>query len=292
MIAFPNAKINIGLNVVSRRDDGYHDIETVFYPVNVQDALEINVKKIIKTGRPLLHRMMERGTYYEDDVCSLTIKGNALPGNPADNLVVRAYRMMLEDFDLPPIDIMLYKHIPDGAGLGGGSSDCAHLIMLLNRRFGLRMTDSCMERYASRLGADCAFFIRNTPMMATGTGTVMSPSKVSLKGMTVLLVKPEFGISTAEAYSGVVPKRPEVKLTDAIACPVCEWRECVKNDFEEHLFQKYPQLGEIKAKLYETGAVYSAMSGSGSTVYGLYSEPVESTENIFPGMTCIQRTLL
>ncbi len=292
MIAFPNAKINIGLNVVARRPDGYHDIETVFYPVNVQDALEINVKKIIKTGRPLLYKMMEKGTYYEDATCSVTIKGNQLPGNPADNLVTRAYRMLLEDFDLPPVDIMLYKHIPSGAGLGGGSSDCANMILLLNRRFGLRMTASCMERYAARLGADCAFFIQNRPVLATGIGDVMQPISLSLKGYTVLLVKPDIEVSTKEAYSLVTPARPALELSDAIRLPVNEWRDTIGNDFEKSIFTLHPEIGALKDKMYEMGALYAAMSGSGSTVYGIFNAPVEEPELKFPGQTCIQRALL
>ena len=291
MISFPNAKINIGLNVVSVRPDGYHDIETVFYPVNVQDVLEINVKRAMRSSRPILWRMTERGQYYEDDTCSITLKGNLLPGSPSDNLVVRAYRMLLEDFDLPPIDIMLYKHIPSGAGLGGGSSDCAHIIMLLNRRFGLRMTASCMERYAARLGADCAFFIRNRPVLATGIGDVMSPVRLSLKGYSVLLVKPAIEVSTKEAYSLVVPGRPEVALSDAIELPVSQWRDVIVNDFEKSIFALHPEIGELKRRMYETGAVYAAMSGSGSTVYGIFSEPLEEPESLFPGQECLQRIL-
>lgn len=292
MIAFPNAKINIGLNVVGERPDGYHDIETVFCPVHVQDVLEINVKKIIKSGRPLLHKMQEKGSYFEDETCSITLKGNTLPGNPADNLVVKAYRMLLEDFDLPPIDIMLYKHIPSGAGLGGGSSDCANMIMLLNRRFGLRMTASCMERYAARLGADCAFFIRNRPVVATGIGTDMKPIELSLKGKTLLLVKPEVEVSTKEAYSLVTPHKLEIPLGKLLERPLREWRENVVNDFEKSIFKLHPEIGAIKERLYELGAAYASMSGSGSTVYGLFDAPVNVAENFFPSCTVLQRVLL
>ncbi len=291
MIAFPNAKINIGLNVVAKRPDGYHDIETVFYPVNVQDVLEINVKRPLKTTRPILFKMSEKGTYFEDESCSITLKGNALAGNPADNIVVRAYRMLLEDFDLPPVDIMLYKHIPSGAGLGGGSSDCAHMIMLLNRRFGLRMTNSCIERYASRLGADCAFFVRNVPVFATGIGNEMKSIDLSLKGYYLLLVKPDIEVSTRQAYSFVDPEPSENPLDEIVLRPVPEWRGLVKNDFEKSVFGIYPEIGLLKEQIYDMGAVYASMSGSGSTVYGLFNSPVDNPESKFPNCDVIQRVL-
>ncbi|MCQ2066777.1 MAG: 4-(cytidine 5'-diphospho)-2-C-methyl-D-erythritol kinase [Bacteroidaceae bacterium] len=292
MIAFPNAKINIGLNVVGKRPDGYHDIETVFYPVNVQDVLEINVRRVFSNARPHLHIMPDKGLFYEDEFCSLTLKGELLPGNMADNLVVRAYRMLLEDFDLPPIDIMLYKHIPSGAGLGGGSSDCANMIMLLNRRFGLRMTSSCMQRYAARLGADCAFFVLNKPVLATGIGDVMSPLPLSLKGYTILIVKPDVNVSTKEAYSLVVPQRPQIPLEDAVKRPITEWKDIISNDFEKSIFSLYPEVGELKSRLYDAGAVYAAMSGSGSAVYGIFEKPLDNPETLFAGQKFKQRALL
>lgn len=292
MIAFPNAKINIGLNVISKRPDGYHDIETVYYPINVQDALEINVRKLIRTNRPVLNLMTEKGVEYEDATCSITVKGNIESGNPADNLVVRAYHMLLEDFDLPPIEIMLYKHIPSGAGLGGGSSDCASMIMLLNRRFGLRMNRSCMERYSSRLGADCAFFIRNTPVLATGIGNIMTDINLSLKGLSILLVKPDIAVSTKEAYSLVRPSRPAVSLADAVKYPIHEWKNLIRNDFEDSIFSIHPEIGAIKERLYGMGALYSAMSGSGSTVFGIFDLPLDNPEADFPGCVCLQRILL
>ena len=291
MISFPNAKINIGLNVVAKRPDGYHDIETVFYPVNVQDVLEVNVRKIIKPGRPIFHRMAEPASYFEDENCSLTLKGNLLPGNPADNLVVKAYRMLLEDFDLPPVDIMLYKHIPSGAGLGGGSSDCANIIKLLNRRFGLRMTDRCMERYASRLGADCAFFIRNIPVIACGTGNIMTPVGLSLKGYTIVMIKPDVEVSTREAYSLVTPAKPEKSLEELIGLPVSQWRGQIVNDFEKSIYSLHPEIAALKDRLYDAGAVYSSMSGSGSTVYGIFETAISEPESIFPECTVLQRVL-
>ena len=305
MIAFPNAKINIGLNVVAKREDGYHDIETVFYPVLLQDALEI------KPMRPLdpaqLRKRLEAGLLVQpDDVfmpyrlfpkkedipcCSLEMTGNEFPFKAADNLVVKAYLMLQKDFDLPSIDIKLHKHIPSGAGLGGGSSDCAYMISLLNRRFNLRMRDSMMERYAARLGSDCAFFISNTPSIATGRGEILNPISLSLKGYTILLVKPDVSVSTAEAYSGVTPHKPEISLSEAVMRPVSEWKDYVFNDFEPSVFAKYPLLGEIKQKLYALGAEYAAMTGSGSTVYGIFRTPIDNPADLFPDMFTCQREM-
>ncbi len=306
MIAFPNAKINIGLNVVAKRADGYHDIETVFYPVLLQDALEV------KPMRPLdpaqLRKRLEAGLLVQpDDVflpyhrlfrkkedipcCSLEMTGNEFPFKAADNLVVKAYLLLQQDFDLPSIDIKLHKHIPSGAGLGGGSSDCAFMISLLNRRFNLRMRDSMMERYAARLGSDCAFFISNTPSIATGRGEILNPISLSLKGYTILLVKPDVSVSTAEAYASLTPKQPEIPLAEAIKRPVTEWKDCVFNDFETTVFAKYPLLADIKQKLYSMGAVYAAMSGSGSTIYGLFRTPVDNPSDLFPGMFTCQREM-
>ena len=305
MIAFPNAKINIGLNVVAKRTDGYHDIETVFYPVLLQDALEI------KPMRPLdpaqLRKRLEAGLLVQPDdafmpyrlfpkredipCCSLEMTGNEFPFKAADNLVVKAYLLLQQDFDLPSIDIKLHKHIPSGAGLGGGSSDCAFMISLLNRRFNLRMRQSMMERYAARLGSDCAFFISNTPSIATGRGEILNSISLSLKGYTILLVKPEESVSTAEAYAGVTPHKPDISLADAVMRPVCEWKDCVFNDFEPSVFAKHPLLGEIKQKLYDLGADYAAMTGSGSTIYGLFRQPLDNPADLFPGMFTCQREM-
>ena len=276
MITFPNAKINIGLNVVAKRSDGYHDIETVFYPVLLQDALEV---------RLMFPRRDENCLY------SLQMTGNDYPFKASDNLVVKAYLMLLEDFDLPPVDINLYKHIPSGAGLGGGSSDCAFMISLLNRRFNLRLRQSAMERYAARLGSDCAFFISNTPSMATGRGEILNPINLSLKGYTIVLVKPDVSVSTAEAYAGVTPHKPDMSLAEAVMRPVGEWKDCVFNDFETSVFKKYPLLADIKKKLYSLGADYAAMTGSGSTIYGLFRQPLDNPADLFPGMFTCQREM-
>ena len=307
MITFPNAKINIGLNVVAKRGDGYHDIETVFYPVLLQDALEISLMRPLDPA--LLRKRLEAGLLVQpDDVfmpyrllprkkedipcCSLEMTGNEFPFKAADNLVVKAYLMLQQDFELPSIDIKLHKHIPSGAGLGGGSSDGAFMITLLNRRFNLRMRESLMERYAARLGSDCAFFIANTPSIATGRGEILNSISLSLKGYTILLVKPEESVSTAEAYAGVTPHKPDISLAEAVMRPVCEWKDCVFNDFEPSVFTKHPLLGEIKQKLYDLGADYAAMTGSGSTIYGIFRQPLDNPADLFPGMFTCQRELM
>lgn len=319
MITFPNSKINIGLNVVNKRPDGYHDIETVFYPVNLQDALEINLMKPLETSsiRKAVERTIGKsvektigksvegarfikpfGTGLTPDEkidntpYSLSLLGTKFPGEAKDNLVVKAYMMMLEDFILPSIDIHLYKHIPTGAGLGGGSSDCASMIMLLNRRFGLRLTDSCMERYAARLGSDCAFFIKNRPVFATGKGEIMAPIELSLKGYTLLLIKPDVSVNTKEAYDNISMGRPEIPLRDAVKRPIREWKDLIFNDFEKHVFSKSPQISDIKQKMYDFGALYAAMTGSGSTVYGIFENPLDNPAYLFPDMFCRQRELL
>lgn len=304
MISFPNCKINIGLNVISKRSDGYHDIETVFYPVNYLDALEIKLMKPLDPAtirkRIESHMLISPDSIFasskkrQADIpcCSLRMTGNDIECQAMDNLVVKAYTMLLEDFDLPAIEIELHKHIPSGAGLGGGSADGAFMISLLNRRFNLRMKDSMMERYAARLGSDCAFFIKNKPAFAEGRGEVLSPVDLSLSGRVLVIVKPDVFVSTAEAYAGVTPKRPQVSLKESVKRPVSEWKGLIFNDFEESVFARHPQLAQIKEKLYFLGAEYAAMSGSGSALYGIFKEPLDRPSELFPGMFCCQRELL
>ena len=251
MITFPNAKINLGLNIVARRPDGYHNIETVFYPVPLTDVLEI------VPANP--------GTEV-----SLTCYGNPVDCPPEKNLVMRAYRLMQERYGLPPVAMHLYKHIPDGAGLGGGSSDAAHALGMLNKMFDLSLTDSQLASMAATLGADCAFFIYNRPMLATGIGDVLSPIDVDLKGKTLLLVKPPVGVDTRMAYSRVVPAPATASLPRLITRPVESWDGLLVNDFEPSVFAALPQLWLIKAQLLDAGAQYAAMSGSGSTIFGIF----------------------
>ena len=256
MIVFPNAKINLGLSVVSKRADGYHNLETVFYPVPLEDALEV-VSLPPENGemRTQLHQY-----------------GNVIEGNPEDNLVMRAYALLAADFKLPPVDIYLLKYIPSGAGLGGGSSDAAFMIRLLNDFFTLRLTDVQMEGYAALLGADCAFFIKNRPVYAEGIGNIFSPVSLSLAGYRIVVVKPDIFVSTRDAFSNISPHDPVQHVKDVVERPVAEWREYLVNDFESSVFPLYPVIGEIKEELYRKGALYAAMSGSGSAVFGLFQK--------------------
>lgn len=273
MITFPNAKINIGLNIIEKRPDGYHNLETIFYPINLQDALE--VKAIEHSEQP--HQ--------------LHISGTVIEGNPEENLVVKAYRMLKEDYPLPPVDIHLFKHIPTGAGLGGGSSDGAFMLKLLNEKCHLGLSAESLESYATRLGADCAFFIRNTPVFASGIGNVFTPIELSLKGYHIVLVKPNIHISTRDAYAGITPKHPEVSLRTLVRQPIETWKDTVRNDFEDSIFSRYPEIAAIKDKLYDLGAVYAAMSGSGSAIYGIFKEPIENVDEKFGECFCRQREL-
>lgn len=275
MIVYPNAKINIGLNVVERRPDGYHNLETVFYPINLQDAIEI---KNIEGAEP------ECG--YQ-----LKVSGTILDGAPDDNLVVRAYKLLKKEFGLPPVSIFVYKHIPTGAGLGGGSSDAAFTIKMLNERFNLGLGVEQMEVYCAQLGADCAFFIKNKPVFATGIGNVFHDLSFSLSGKSLLLVKPDIFVSTRDAYASVVPHRPEISLPELLANPVDTWKDLVVNDFEKSVFPKYPEIAAIKDKLYDMGALYASMSGSGSSVYGIFDKPVDFADEVFSGYFCRQRDL-
>ena len=276
MIVYPNAKINIGLNVVEKRPDGYHNLETVFYPIGLQDILEIKV--------------LDEGNVPECGY-KLKITGTILDGSPEDNLVVRAFKMLKHDFNLPPVSIGLYKHIPTGAGLGGGSSDAAFTIKTLNKRFDLRLTDEQMEDYCTRLGADCPFFIKDTPVFATGIGNEFHPVSFSLKGKHLVLVKPDIFVSTKDAYAKVNVRRPDTPLPELLAQPLETWKDTVINDFERSVFSKYPEIAAIKGSMYDIGAVYASMSGSGSSVFGIFDEPVENIDEVFSGMFCRQRVL-
>ncbi|MBP5375312.1 MAG: 4-(cytidine 5'-diphospho)-2-C-methyl-D-erythritol kinase [Bacteroidaceae bacterium] len=275
MIVYPNAKINIGLNVVEKRPDGYHDLETVFYPIGLQDILEIH--KIDNDAPASGYR--------------LKVTGTVLAGSPEDNLVVKAFKLLKKDFDLPPVSIGLYKHIPTGAGLGGGSADAAFTIKTLNERFSLGLTTSQMEDYCTQLGADCPFFIQNKPVFATGIGNVFHPLELNLKYKQLVLVKPDVFVSTKDAYAKVKVQHPEKQLPELLAQPIDTWKDTVVNDFEASVFSKYPEIAAIKDKMYDLGAIYASMSGSGSSVFGIFEDPVENVDEIFSGMFCRQREL-
>ncbi|MDR1603025.1 MAG: 4-(cytidine 5'-diphospho)-2-C-methyl-D-erythritol kinase [Tannerella sp.] len=248
MICFPNAKINLGLHVQGKRQDGYHDIETVFYPVPLRDALEV-----VHAGKT-----------------SFTQSGIRPDVAPEDNLVMKALRALEEKYVIPPLAVYLKKNIPFGAGLGGGSADAAFMLKLLNAFAELNISDRELEETAAAIGADCPFFIRNKPVLATGTGNVFEPLSLSLKGYMLYIVKPDVSVSTREAYSLVEPAKPARPLLEIISRPVPEWKEYLVNDFEPSIFKRYPVIGKIKDKLYAQDAVYASMSGSGSSVFGLF----------------------
>ena len=275
MITFPNAKINLGLNIVEKRPDGYHNLETIFYPINLQDALEVTRRE------------------NNDKEYTLHISGSPLEGEPEDNLVVKAYKLLKKDYPgLLPVDIHMYKHIPAGAGLGGGSSDAACMIKLLNDKFSLGLSTERMEEYAVKLGADCAFFIRNKPVFATGIGNLFEPVELSLKGYHIILIKPDIFVSTRDAFAEIKPVRPAVSLKEIVKQPMETWKHSMKNDFEDSVFKKFPEIAAIKDELYDLGAVYAAMSGSGSSVYGIFKAPIENVEDKFSVCKSIHRIYL
>lgn len=268
MILFPNAKINIGLYITSKRPDGYHNLETLFYPVGWSDVLEIVPAKGTET--------------------TLTVTGNPVECPPEKNLVIKAYRALNEAFPLPPVDIYLHKIIPDGAGLGGGSADAAFTLKGLNELFGLELTDERLAEIAAGIGADCPFFIYNRPMLARGIGNEFSPCEVDLSDKTIAIVKPRESVSTREAYSGVVPAAPEYDLHSALLENITVWKEKISNDFERSIFSAHPSIEAVKEKLYELGAEYASMSGSGAAVYGIFSNDSADRlsallSKIFPG---------
>ena len=274
MIVFPCAKINLGLNIVSKREDGYHNLETVFYPIPLYDALEIKY-------------MDEK--FPSDTACDLKVTGNAVDCDEQKNLVVKAYHILAADYQLQRIHTHLYKHIPSQAGLGGGSSDAAFMIRLLDERFRLNIGNPEMERYAARLGADCAFFIEAEPAYAEGIGDVLMPADGpdgNLHGYYLCVVKPDVAVSTKEAYSAITPKKPAKSCRDIVRQPIETWKEELVNDFEEPIFKMHPELATIKQKLYDQGAVYASMSGSGSALYGIFKEEPKGIEEQFDGMFC------
>ena len=257
MLFYPNAKINIGLYITGKRSDGYHSLETIFYPIPLTDALEAVIS----------------------DTTSFKQTGIKLESLSEDNLVMKAYNLMSKKYKIPPLDIHLKKAIPSGAGLGGGSADAAFMLKLINNLCDCNINDDKLEKIAESIGADCPFFIRNKPVIATGTGNIFKPSDISLKGYTIYIVKPLVAVSTKEAYSNVKPKKTDFSLKELPAIPVPEWRNVLKNDFEPSVFDKYPMIGDIKDKLYSFGAEYAAMSGSGSAVFGLFKNTISP---IFP----------
>ncbi|MEI6683221.1 MAG: 4-(cytidine 5'-diphospho)-2-C-methyl-D-erythritol kinase [Bacteroidota bacterium] len=262
MVIFPNCKINLGLNIIGRRSDGYHNIETVFYPIPLYDVLEIIPAK--------------------DGMFGFSATGLPVPGEAGQNLCTRAYQMLQQEFGLPAIKMHLHKVIPMGAGLGGGSSDGAHALALLNRLFELGLADEQLEDFARRLGSDCAFFIRNTPCYGFEKGDRFEKIDLDLAGLTLAVVIPGIHVSTAEAYSLITPTLPGRLIKEVVRLPVNEWKDKLVNDFEIPVIGKYPVIGSVKSTLYDAGALYAAMSGSGAAVFALFGEK-PSLAGLFPG---------
>ena len=264
MISFPGCKINLGLQVIAKRSDGYHDIASVMYPVPIRDILEIVPLK-------------------KTDETIFTTSGLTIPGSDRDNLCLKAFNLLKDIFQLPPVHIHLHKCIPMGGGLGGGSSDGAEMIKLLNQLFELKIGIDDQKKFAEKLGSDCPFFIENSPQYATGTGTTLTPIDINLKGYYLVLLNIGIHVSTKEAYSGISLNKKTQDLRELLKRDVTTWRNQLTNDFEISVFKRNPQLEEIKSNLYNQGALYASMTGSGSTMFGIFKEApnLKSPENGF-----------
>lgn len=252
MIAFPNCKINLGLNILAKKEDGFHDLETVFFPINIHDVLEVlpsaeNTIQLITSG--------------------------ISAGETENNICLKAYYLVKKDYPgLPVIKIHLHKAIPLGAGLGGGSADGVATLQLLNKKFSLNITTNQFFDYALRLGSDCPFFLLNKPCFASGRGEILEPLHLSLSGYKIIIVNPGIHISTGEAFKNITPSIPKKRIKEIITQPIHTWEKELINDFEKSVFEKCPHIDQIKKDLYQSGAIYAAMSGSGSTVYGIFED--------------------
>jgi 4-diphosphocytidyl-2-C-methyl-D-erythritol kinase len=251
MVTFPNGKINLGLNIVNKRTDGYHDIETIFYPIKLNDAIEVIKKNNIH----------------------FSVTGLAIDGDQENNLSIKAFHLLKKDFpQLPPIHLHLHKTIPLGAGLGGGSADGAFTLKLLNKKFDLGLSEKQLVEYSLQLGSDCPFFISNKPCFATGRGEMLEQIDLDLSQFKIVIVHPGVHVSTAWAFSTIKPGAPKKSIKEISKQPIETWKQELKNDFEEPVFNKYPEIKKIKDDLYTAGAIYSSMSGSGSAVYGYFEK--------------------
>ena len=263
MIAFPHCKINLGLHVTERLADGYHHIETCFYPIPWSDVLEIIPSKEF----------------------SFNVTGSIISGDANENLCVKAYQAIQKKFNISAVSIHLHKIIPMGAGLGGGSSDASFCLRMLNEIFSLKISTQELVSFASTLGSDCSFFIEDDPKLGSGKGDILNSVKIDLQGMYIVVVQPAVHISTVEAYGLITPSKPTRSIEQIInEVPVSSWHEAMSNDFEVPIFKKYPQIKNIKDVLYEAGATYASMSGSGSAVYGIFDSPVD-LQRKFTGCT-------
>jgi 4-diphosphocytidyl-2-C-methyl-D-erythritol kinase len=275
MISFPNCKINLGLNIISKRTDGYHDLETVFYPLPLQDVVEV----VQNHTNCAISGIESNELNIEFSSSGLTIDGN---GN--NNLCVKAYHLLKKDFSsLPSVKIHLHKNIPMGAGLGGGSADGAFTLKILNDKFQLQLTQEQLINYALQLGSDCPFFIYNHPCFAISRGEIMEPVSVDLSNYHFVIINPKIHISTAWAFSQITPARPSACIKDIIRLSVNEWKNILLNDFEKPVMQQYPAIQKIKTDLYNAGATYVSMSGSGSTVYAIFEKNITPVLSFPPG---------
>lgn len=274
MVSFPNCKINLGLHILRKRSDGYHDLETVFYPIGLTDILEIIENRYAKTA---VH---------------LSTSGEPVEGRPANNLCVRAYRLLQKDFpSLPPTLIHLHKVIPAGAGLGGGSANASFTLQMINEIAGLGLNQQQLLHYAAQLGSDCPFFIINKPCYATGRGEILEEFELDLSTYSIVLVNPGIHVNTGVAFTGIVPAMPAYSIKEILQQPVSQWKYKLQNDFEKTVFKSYREIVDIKDSLYQKGALYASMSGSGSSVYGIFEKdkvpvtsfPADYFVKILPG---------
>ena len=275
MICYPNVKINLGLKVLRKREDGYHDLETLFLPYpGIADCLEIitgddysRTLSGLREQYPSLTQAIS-----EDGKLMITLaRREGVDWDPLKDLTAKAYFLLNAQYDLPPMKIYLEKRSPVGAGLGGGSSDAAFALRMISTLVNLELSDEQLASYAAQLGSDCAFFIYNRPMFGSGRGEILEPFELDLTGYRVEVFIPEgIAVSTADAYRGIVPHEPEVPLKEILRRPVSSWKDSLDNDFEQTVFAKYPALAEVKEELYKKGAIYAAMSGSGSAFFGIF----------------------
>jgi len=256
MLVFPNAKINIGLNIINKRKDGFHNLETIFYPIDLSDILEFVESKSKE-------RFNTTGIDIEID--------------DEHNLVLKAYHLLKKDFNLPELEIHLHKSIPTGAGLGGGSSDASFMLKTLNDHFELNINSNQLETYAQELGSDCPFFIKNKPVFAEGTGNIFSEIDLDLSKYYIAIIKPDIQIPTKLAFSNIKAEKPLKSLKELIKLPMLRWKDYIKNDFEENIFKEFPKIKDIKDRMYNAGALYAQMSGSGSSVFGIFKEEPKIT---------------
>ena len=266
MVCFPNAKINIGLTVKGKRVDGFHNLETVFYPIPFQEVLEVL-----------------ENTETEDEF-DLTVSGNAIEGSIENNLCYKAYILLKKDFpQLPNVRVLLHKNIPTGAGLGGGSANGAFMLQLLNDKFDLQIPHSQLLEYALALGSDCPFFILNQPCLAEGRGELLQPIKLNLSHFSIIIINPGIHIHTGTAFKELKPTPEKSNIQNAIQMPIEMWKEHIFNDFESGIFNKYPTIEKIKHQLYKEGALFASMTGTGSSVFGIFNEKkqIDFSENYF-----------